>query len=238
MELLIDPDFLPEEGALNAEESKHCVSVMRHRVGDEVYVSNGQGVIWTCSLVEANSRGCMLNVISEQSTPSRASSLTMAVALTKNIDRFEWFVEKATEMRVERIVPLITDHSERVQMRLDRMQRVVVAAAKQSLKAWLPELTEPVKIADLFKDNQYDKAQRFIMHCDAPISCDVKPHLLKALNPNQDTLLLIGPEGDFSSAEIQKAISLGYKEASLGDERLRTETAAVLACHIGNLINM
>lgn len=237
MELLIDPEFLPEEGALSQEESKHCVSVMRHRVGDEVYVSNGQGSIWTCTLAEANSRGCMLNVVSEEVVPARQSSLTMAVALTKNIDRFEWFVEKATEMRVEKIIPLITDHSERVQMRLDRIQRVVVAAAKQSLKAWLPELTEPVKVSDLFKDKAYEGAQRFIMHCDPPVGCETKPHLLDALNRHQDTLLLIGPEGDFSANEIQKAVSLGYKEATLGNERLRTETAAVVACHIGNLIN-
>ncbi|MCQ2236655.1 MAG: 16S rRNA (uracil(1498)-N(3))-methyltransferase [Bacteroidales bacterium] len=237
MELLVDPEFLPEEGVLNAEESKHCVSVMRHRVGDEVYVSNGRGVIWTCTLSEANSKGCMLNVISETVVDPRPSSLTMAVALTKNIDRFEWFAEKATEMRVERIIPLITDHSERVQMRLDRMQRVVLAAAKQSLKAWLPEMSEPMKVADLFKDKTFDNAQRFIMHCDPPVGCENKLHLLDALQRHKDSLLLIGPEGDFSAAEIQKAVSLGFKEATLGDERLRTETAAVLACHIGNLIN-
>lgn len=237
MELLIDPDFLPEEGNLSAEESKHCVSVMRHRVGDEVFVSNGQGSIWKCTLAEANSRGCMLNVVSEEIVPARESNLTMAVALTKNIDRFEWFVEKATEMRVEKIIPLITDHSERVQMRLDRIQRVVVAAAKQSLKAWLPELSEPMKVSDLFLDPQFTEAQRFIMHCDPPVKCESKPHLLDALTPGRDTLLLIGPEGDFSSDEIQKAVNLGYLEATLGNERLRTETAAVLACHIGNLIN-
>lgn len=237
MELLIDTDFIPEEGLLSAEESKHCVSVMRHRVGDEVYVSNGQGSIWKCTLAEANSRGCMLNIISEETVPARRSNLTMAVALTKNIDRFEWFVEKATEMRVERIIPLITDHSERVQMRLDRIQRVVVAAAKQSLKAWLPQLTEPMKVSELFKDKEYDDAQKFIMHCDQPVGCAEKPHLLDALTRDQDTLLLIGPEGDFSASEIQKAVSLGYKEATLGNERLRTETAAVVACHIGNLIN-
>ena len=135
---------------------------------------------------------------------------------------------------------MVCEHSERVQVRLDRLQRVVIAAAKQSLKARLPIVEEPRKAIDLIRDNTYANTQRFIMHCDAPVSdnCTRKSHLLDLITPGNDLLLLIGPEGDFSQSEIEEAVvRQGFIEATLGDERLRTETAAMTACHIGNLAN-
>lgn len=230
MELLIDPSFIPG-GTLSEEESRHCISVMRHRQGDTVHVSDGCGTLYTCIIAKADSKHCQLSVESQQVMPRPVHELHMAVAPTKNIDRFEWFVEKAVELGISKITPLVCDHSERTHLRLDRLQRLVVAAAKQSLKYYLPEICEPQKAADVIA--QATEEQRFIMHCHE----GQKQHLFTASRPRVSSLLLIGPEGDFSTNEIVAAKANGFTEATLGDQRLRTETAALAACHIIDLRN-
>lgn len=230
MELLVDPDFT-SEGRLCAEESLHCVKVMRHREGDHVVVTDGRGTRFDCTLAKADARGCELTVETETEMPEPTHELRMAVAPTKNIDRFEWFVEKAVEIGVSRITPIETEHSERTRVRVDRLQRIVVAAAKQSLKYRLPVVDDVTPIADILKADVAE--QRFILHCGE----NPKEHLFNAAKAGVSTIVLIGPEGDFSAREVETALSNGFQECTLGPERLRTETAAMVATNIVALRN-
>lgn len=230
MELLVDPSFSPA-GTLCPEESLHCVKVMRHREGDSVVVTDGRGSRFDCVLRKANPRGCLLSVVSHTRVTPPSYHLRMAVAPTKNIDRFEWFVEKAVEIGVSRITPIETDRSERTRVRVDRLQRIVLAAAKQSLKYHLPAVDDVTPVSGLLTSDP--SAQRFILHCaDKP-----KEHLFAAAQKGVDTLVLIGPEGDFSPAEVDQALSLGFIECTLGEQRLRTETAALVATNVIALRN-
>jgi 16S rRNA (uracil1498-N3)-methyltransferase len=156
----------------------------------------------------------------------------MAVAPTKNNDRFEWFLEKATEIGVDRVVPLFCDHAERTKVRIDRWEKVVVAAMKQSLQAWLPVLTEPVPFAE-FAVHGGGSAQKFLGWCDET----VKLRLADNYQPGQDVCIMIGPEGDFSRQEVELAQQHGWQPMTLGPNRLRTETAAVVAVHTIALVN-
>jgi len=231
MELLVDKNF-DMSGILCEEESKHCVSVMRHRVGDDVNVTDGQGVLYKCKIVEINKgKQCLLSVVSSETMPEPKHHLHMAVAPTKNVDRFEWFVEKAVEMGVGEITPIVCEHSERNHLRLDRLERLVIAACKQSLKFYIPRINEPCKASDLIKEDKSD--QRFILHC-VP---GEKQHLFNLAEPRKSSLVMIGPEGDFSVNEIDLAKKNGFHEATLGQERLRTETAAMVACQCVDLKN-
>lgn len=230
MELLVDPDFT-SAGHLCADESQHCVKVMRHREGDRVVVTDGHGVRYDCVLTKADPRGCELRVEQETEVEAPRHTLRMAVAPTKNIDRFEWFVEKAVEIGVSRITPIETEHSERTRVRVDRLQRIVVAAAKQSLKYRLPQIDDVTPIGEILTPDVAD--QRFILHCaNTP-----KEHLFNAAKAGVSTIVLIGPEGDFSAKEVETALSNGYQECTLGPERLRTETAAMVATNIITLRN-
>lgn len=230
MELLVDPAF-SREGRLCAEESLHCVKVMRHREGDHVVVTDGRGVRFDCVLTKADPRGCLLSVEQETEVEAPRYELRMAVAPTKNIDRFEWFVEKAVEIGVTRITPIETEHSERTRVRVDRLQRIVVAAAKQSLKYRLPQVDDVTPISEILTPGV--ATQRFILHCaETP-----KEHLFNAAKAGVSTIVLIGPEGDFSAKEVETALSNGYQECTLGPERLRTETAAMVATNIIALRN-
>ncbi len=230
MELLVDPEFTPGS-ILCPEESQHCVKVMRHREGDKIVVTDGKGMRYDCTLTRADARGCELMVNESTEIPARPFRLRMAVAPTKNIDRFEWFVEKAVEIGVTHITPIETENSERTRVRVDRLERIVTAAAKQSLKYYLPIVDEITPIDKLLEEDQ--SKQKFILHCaETP-----KPHLMNACQAKTDTLVLIGPEGDFSHKEVAKALGLGFKECTLGPERLRTETAAVVATNIVVLRN-
>lgn len=230
MELLVDKTF---DGSLPLceEESAHCVKVLRHRAGDEVWVTDGQGTLYKCRIDVANSKACELTVLESEVKPPFKHYLHMAVAPTKNADRFEWFVEKATELGISEITPIICEHSERQKIRVDRLERLAVAASKQSLKCYLPKINEPCTAMEIIENSAEE--QRFIMHCDE----GEKPHLYNALKTNCSTLLMIGPEGDFSKKEVSKALEKGFREATLGEERLRTETAALAACHMADMKN-
>ena len=160
----------------------------------------------------------------------RPFSLHLAVAPTKNIARFEWFLEKATEIGVDEITPLICEHSERVQLRIDRLQKIILAAAKQSIKTYLPILHEPRKFDDFIRLNL--PAARFVAYVE-----EHQPLHLKTAYQQGDCIVLIGPEGDFSRKEMDAAFRQGFNPVSLGPSRLRTETAAVVACHIINIAN-
>ena len=217
---------------LDAEESGHCVRVLRHRAGDPVDVIDGQGTLYHCSLVDDSPKGASARVLS--SVPGFGGHpyrLTIGCCPTKNNERFEWFVEKATEVGVDRIVPLIGDRSERRVYKTERAARIALSAAKQSLKARIPEVCEPVSVRAFVADApQDDKALRLIAYCFEEASAP-RISIREALAgyAGRDVTVLIGPEGDFSPEEARLALLQGYIPVHLGPSRLRTETAAVTA---------
>ena len=226
MQLFYAPDITPPLYTLSEEESKHCVRVLRLGRGDTLHITDGRGNLFCCQITDDNPKRCTVRVTTTQAQweplPYR---LVMAVAPTKNIERFEWFLEKATEVGVSEIVPLLCERSERRALKIERAERVVVSAMKQSLKVFCPALRPLTPLADLLAE-PFD-GRRLIAHCDAPRM--EKRHLFDTLRPHENLLVLIGPEGDFSPAEIDAALRAGFEEITLGRQRLRTETAAVVA---------
>jgi 16S rRNA (uracil1498-N3)-methyltransferase len=230
------PD-LPEETELGAltvlgnEESVHCARVLRLEAGKEIQVTNGAGWVFHGILTESNPKGCTIKITGKDFFAKNRSAIYLAVAPTKNISRYEWFLEKATEIGVDEITPLICRHSERQNLRIDRLNKVITAAVKQSLNAWHPILHQPASFSDFIM--QISEGQKFIAYVDK----EPRLHLKDIYIPGTPAMVLIGPEGDFSPGEIELASKAGYKAVSLGTSRLRTETAAVIACHTLNLSN-
>ena len=226
MQLFYAPDITPPLYTLGEEESKHCVRVLRLGVGDKLHITDGRGNLHLCKIVEAHQHHCTVRIVETQSDYGRLGySLTMAVAPTKNIDRFEWFLEKATEVGVSHIVPIECDHSERRTIKHDRALRVVTSAVKQSIKAYHPTLDELTPVRK-FIQTPFE-GRKFIAHCDSTF--DKRDYLPSIIKKTENILILIGPEGDFSPEEIKFALENGFKPISLGTQRLRTETAAVVA---------
>ena len=219
---------------LDADESGHCVRVLRHRAGDEIHVIDGLGTMYRCRLTDDSPKGAEAEVL--EAFPGWGGhpyNLTIACCPTKNNDRFEWFVEKATEVGVDRIVPVIGDRSERKVYKTDRAFRIALSATKQSLKARIPEIAEPISVKDFICHSelaeQGKESLKLIAYC---FEGDTKrisiQEALKAYK-GKDVTILIGPEGDFSPEEARLAVEHGYIPVHLGASRLRTETAAVLA---------
>jgi len=225
------PIQIPCQVTLGNEESFHCIKVLRMKVGETLNLTDGNGNLYEGHILAQDIKNCpvmLTNVTTDYG--KRPFRLHLAVAPTKNIARFEWFLEKATEIGVDEITPLICEHSERVQIRIDRLQKIILSAAKQSLKTYLPIIHEPVKFNDFIKLNHPDS--RFVAYVE-----EHQPLQLKSAYQNGDCTVLIGPEGDFSKKEMEKAFLQGFKPVSLGPSRLRTETAAIVACHIINIVN-
>jgi len=209
------------------------VRVLRMGVGDELHITDGQGMLHRCKVVDDNAKRCVVEVVDSTQAEPLPYHLVMAVAPTKNIDRYEWFLEKATEVGVGEIYPIESEHSERRQIKHERELKVITSAVKQSLKMYHPTLHEltPFKqvVAMPFEGEKY------IAHCNSTLG--ERPYLGKLLKKGDRMLILIGPEGDFSPEEITFAVQNGFKPISLGDQRLRTETAAVAATMIVSTIN-
>lgn len=220
----IDGSFL----SLDQEESAHCVRVLRHRCGDEVCVIDGHGNLYRCTLVEADAKGAVARIDSlEKGFGAHPYRLTMAVCPTKNIDRFEWFVEKATEIGVDVIAPVIGERSERKVLKTDRLRRLTLSAAKQSLKGTVPQVAEPQSVRD-FIAGAPAEALKLICYCFDDVE---RTPVTAALQPGsgRPVCILIGPEGDFSPEEAALARANGWIPVQLGPSRLRTETAALTA---------
>ena len=232
MHIFYTPDISGNNYTLNETESKHCVRVLRLDKGDEITLVDGCGGYFTAEIADPNPKRCLVNVIkSELNFGLRNFQIHVAIAPTKNIERMEWFLEKATEIGISRVIPILCQHSERKEIKHERLEKVMVSAMKQSLKAYLPQLDDLTKLSDLIR--QPFEGQKFIAHCG-----EQHRELLKnRINPNPNYLILIGPEGDFSPEEIELALKSGFQAVSLGDSRLRTETAGVVACHTLNLMN-
>lgn len=216
---------------LNEEESHHCVKVLRGQLGDSIQVMDGKGSIFICAIEIANHRRVAVKIKKKLETPKPKYQLTIAIAPTKNMDRLEWFLEKATEIGISRIIPILCDKSERRVIKNDRLEKVVVAAMKQSMNPYIPVLEELTPLSQLLA--REFTGQKMIAHCyEQP-----KEALKKAYLLHRDVLILIGPEGDFSEKEVEKALVANFKAITLGESRLRTETAGLVACHTINLLN-
>ena len=217
---------------LDAEESGHCVRVLRHRAGDEVDVIDGRGALYHCRLTQDSPKGAEAEILSQQADwGAHPYRLTIGCCPTKNNDRFEWFVEKATELGVDCIVPLIGEHSERKVYKTERALRIALSATKQSLKARIPEIAEPLSVKEFIcHSERSEESLRLIAYCfeDETHPRQSIRQVLDASGAREITVL-IGPEGDFSPEEASLALANGYIPVHLGASRLRTETAAVTA---------
>lgn len=216
---------------LSQEASKHCVRVLRLTTGAEVWLTDGQGQRCRAEIVDADVRSCTVRIVERDEAEPRPYALHLVVAPTKNPARMEWLVEKATELGLDRLSPVVCDHSERVALKCDRLQRLAVGAMQQSLSCRLP-LIDPLQSLDDVLAAPFD-GQRFVAHCEK----ELRHPLLSVCRKGCATQILIGPEGDFSPREIALALDRGFVPVSLGASRLRTETAALYAAAALNLIN-
>lgn len=233
MQLFYNPDIKSGDKifSFDKEESRHIVKVLRKKESDIIHITNGSGYLFTSEITFANEKKCEIKITAEEFFEPAPYSLHLAVAPTKLNDRYEWFLEKAVEIGVTEITPIICDHSERVAFKADRFEKILQTAMKQSLQYYLPKLHEPIPFANFIKEAK--EGQLFIAHCE-----ETEKRLLKnALLPKQDVTILVGPEGDFSTKEINLALAQNYVPVSLGNTRLRTETAAIVAAHSAAFIN-
>ena len=213
------------------EESKHIIKVLRKKDNDILFVTNGLGILFTTEITLASDTKCTVRIISFERSSVPKYFLHLAVAPTKLNDRYEWFLEKATELGVSEITPIICEHSERKFVKNDRFDKIILSAMKQSNQVFLPKLNEPIAFRDFMVLN--NDFRKFIAHCEETN----KKSLKVEAKSNENTLILIGPEGDFSEKEILLALENKYEPVTLGATRLRTETAGIVACHSMVFIN-
>lgn len=243
MELFYSKNITGSRIILPEDETRHCVKVLRNKPGDTVYVIDGEGGLYRCKLLSAGKEAeCE---IAEKSVGigKRNYSLTMAVCPTKNIERYEWFLEKATEFGIDKLVPLISEHSIRTRIKKERLEAIALSATKQSLKAYLPVIEDEMTVADFLKEQKDSDAIKLIAHCEEAEKISLRSALNnegglgKAMPGNADNgncskskiTIMIGPEGDFSKKEIELSADAGFSAITLGTARLRVETAALAA---------
>ena len=227
MQLFYNPDIdeTTETFSFDKEESRHIIKVLRKKDSDILHVTNGLGLLFETEITLASDNKCIVEVLSIKKSPEPKFRLHLAVAPTKMNDRFEWFLEKATEIGIQQITPVICDRSERKVINLERFEKIILSAMKQSNETYLPKLNEAISFKEFIK--QKNKGLQLIAHCEETD----KKSLKEVLKPNENVTILIGPEGDFSDKEIALALENNYQPVMLGNTRLRTETAAVVACH-------
>lgn len=232
MQLFYVPNISGTEVTLDQTESKHAIRVLRLPLGAHIQIIDGNGGFYQARITDVNPKKCKLEIVNSKLEFGKKNfKLHIAIAPTKNIDRFEWFLEKCTEIGIDEITPILSEHSERKIIKPERLEKILVSAMKQSVKAYLPKLNELTTFKALI--GQDTEAKKYIAHCND----GEKEHLKNLVSEGEDILLFIGPEGDFSPEEVKWAKEYGFQEISLGTARLRTETAGVVACHIVNLAN-
>ena len=233
MQLFYNPNITNEtkQFSFSKEESKHIVKVLRKVEGEILQITNGNGWLFNAKILVANMKHCTTEIVSKKLQPKRNYNLHLVVAPTKMNDRYEWFLEKATEIGINSITPIICDHSERKFIKQERLEKILQSAMKQSLQAYLPKLNQAISFKEFIKQEFF--GQLFIAHCEETDRKSLK----NELQPKEDITILIGPEGDFSVKEIEMAIQNKFIPVTLGETRLRTETAAIVACHSVAFIN-
>ena len=227
MQLFYAPniDTATDVFTFDREESKHIVKVLRKQEGAVLQLTNGKGYLFESRIIQASENKCVVEITENRFFEKKPFRIHMAVAPTKMNDRYEWFLEKATEIGVDEITPIICDHSERKVIKTERFDKILVSAMKQSNQFYLPILNPAIKLSEFLSTERF--GQKFIAHCEETSKTELKDQI----EINQEYTLLIGPEGDFSTNEIDKALANGYQAATLGNTRLRTETAAIVGCH-------
>ncbi len=221
------PD-IAETLTLGEDDSRHCVKVLRMTEGDTIQVVDGNGMLYTCRITMAHPKRCAIEVLDkQQQSPHWGHNIVLAIAPTKNLDRIEWLVEKCVEMGIDRIVPLRCHNSERTVLKTERLRKIMVAAMKQSLKSTLPQLDEMTPLEQVIA--QPFDGIRCIAYCDEQLPRDQRQTLPQVYRPESPVMVLIGPEGDFSPEEVTAARAAQFIPVSLGESRLRTETAALMA---------
>ena len=233
MQLFHNPDIdeQTKQLAFSKDESKHIVKVLRKSIGDELQITNGNGWLFNAEISIADIKNCIATITSKTYQTRKNYNLHLAVAPTKMNDRYEFFLEKATEIGIDSITPIICDHSERKVIKTDRFEKILQSAMKQSLHYYMPKLNESISFTDFI--NQDFEGQKFIAHCEETDRKSLK----QELKPKRNVTILIGPEGDFSVKEIEIALKHNFIPVTLGQTRLRTETAAMVACHSVVFIN-
>ena len=227
MQLFYNPDIneTTDTFSFDKEESRHIIKVLRKKDSDILHVTNGLGLLFETQITLASDNKCIVEVLSITKSAEPKFRLHLAVAPTKMNDRFEWFLEKATEIGIHEITPVFCDRSERKVINPERFEKIILSAMKQSNETYLPKLNEAISFKEFIK--QKKGGLQFIAHCEET----GKKSLKEVLKPNENVTILIGPEGDFSDKEIALALENNYQPVMLGNTRLRTETAAVVACH-------
>ncbi|MGQ0827228.1 MAG: 16S rRNA (uracil(1498)-N(3))-methyltransferase [Bacteroidota bacterium] len=234
MYLFYTPDITSDNYTLNEEESKHCIRVLRLGIGDKIELIDGSGGWYEAEIVDDNTKRCAVKIIQAKKNVGKKNwQLHIAIAPTKSMDRLEWFLEKVTEIGIDEVSLIDCNNSERIVVKTVRLNKVAVSAIKQSLKAYLPKVNEVVDFKKFIISASNFSGQKFIAHCAE----EKKQHLKDLYKKGNNALILIGPEGDFSTDEVKIAVDNGFKEISLGASRLRTETAALYACTTVNILN-
>lgn len=233
MQLFYTPDIQKNtsEFSFDKDESKHIVKVLRKKEGDILHVTNGLGYLFYTEILLASEKKCTVKITNTTFQEPSKHFLHIAIAPTKMNERLEWFLEKATEIGIQEITPIICDHSERKVIKTERFAKILESAMKQSLQFYLPKLNTPVSFKTFVKEKR--EGMKFIAHCEE----SEKKLLKNCIEKENNYTILIGPEGDFSNTEIFMALENNYKAVSLGNTRLRTETAGVVACHSIVFIN-
>ncbi len=227
MQLFYNPsiDKTTESFSFDKEESKHIVKVLRKKDSDILFVTNGSGLLFKTEITLASDNKCSVRILEIEKAEAPKQKLHLAVAPTKMNDRYEWFLEKATEIGIHEITPIICDRSERKVINPERFEKIILSAMKQCNQVFLPKLNPAITLKEFIKNDK--SGQKLIAHCEETN----KKSLKSILQPKTDYTILIGPEGDFSTKEIELALENNYIPVSLGETRLRTETAAIVACH-------
>ena len=232
MHLFYTPDIKADYYTLSEEESKHCIKVLRLQNADEVFLIDGRGGFYTASILDDHPKKTLLKIIeTKEDFGKRNHHLHIAVAPTKNIERTEWFLEKATEIGIDEVSLVISARSERKEVKPDRLKKVITSAVKQSIKAYHPVLNDPLTFKNFIQKEH--QQQKFIAHCMEGLKFPLKDQI----TPRAGYLIMIGPEGDFTPDELQDALDAGFTPIALGESRLRTETAALEACFEINFLN-
>lgn len=227
MQLFYNKDLTENDSQIHftKDESRHIVKVLRKSTGDTLYITNGLGWLFSAEITIADLKNCIASIKTSNLQPQRSYKLHLAVAPTKMNDRYEWFLEKATEIGIDSITPILCDNSERKIIKAERFEKILKSAMKQSLQCYLPKLNEVTTFKAFVAQNF--NGQTFIAHCEKTN----KKSLKTQIESQKDVTILIGPEGDFSTQEIDLAIQQNFIPVALGETRLRTETAAIVTCH-------
>ncbi len=234
MELYYAPN-IHQENYLAVDEAKHCLKVMRHKAGDRIYVTDGNGKMWKVVLLSDNPEHCQFEIVENVAAPYPINTaVCIAIAPTKNSSRFEWFLEKATELGIMDIRPMLCQRSVRTKLNSKRLEKILITASKQCLRTQFPRLFSFLKFTDVLEicAAEYQSDQLFIASCEKDIT-----RLQKAYNKSGKAIVLIGPEGGFTGEESEKALKAGFKAVSLAKARLRTETAGIIAVHTIQLMH-